>query len=153
MMIYLEKPEQIFENLRRVADHLIPYNFPLAAMELEDDIGTLKRMALTVDGYDVVVCFNKADYEDYYLEVFQVFSRYSIYLPFHLVVKMACSMLGNQHLSFIEFYQDNRKVYCWSVCVDDSGKPIPSQTEGEGVSKRYEGLEYKQMHPSQINLY
>jgi hypothetical protein len=148
-----DRPEQILENLRKVSDYLVPYNFPLGEMELEDEIGALKRIEMTVDGYDVVVCFNKADYEDYYLETFQIFSRHSIYLPFHLVVKLACKMLGAAYLSFIEFYQDNRKVYCWSVCVDDNGKAIRSPHEDESVSKEYQGFAYKQMHPSQINLY
>jgi hypothetical protein len=153
MMMLKDQPAQILENLRRVADYLVPYNYPLAGMELEDDIGALKRIEMAVDGYELVVCFNKADYEDYYLETFQIFSKNGIYLPFHLIVKLAKYMLGSYHLSFIEFYQDNRKVYCWSVCIDDRGKPIPSPNEEDAVAREYEGFEYMQMHPSQINLY
>jgi len=151
--MYAEKPEHLMETLRRASKHLIPHTFPLEEIEVEDDIGTLKRMEMTVDGYEVVIYFNKADYDDYYLETFQVFSKNSVFLPFNLVVKLACRMLGSHHLSLIEFYQDNRKVYCWSVCVDKDGKAIASPTDEESEFSEYEGFEYKRMHPDQINLY
>jgi hypothetical protein len=151
--MYKEQPEQLMEHLRQASTLLISYTFPLAPIEYEDDIGPLKRMEMTVDGYELVIYFNKADYDDYYLETFQTFSRNSVFLPFNLVVKLARRMLGTNHLSLIEFYQDNRKVYCWSVCVDKEGKAITSPTDDESESSEYEGFEYKRMSPNQINLY
>jgi hypothetical protein len=151
--MHTKKPEQLMETLRRASEHLIPYTFPLEKIELEDDIGALKRMEMTVDGYEIVIYFNKADYEDYYLETFQTFSKNSVFLPFNLVVKLAQRMLGTRYLSLIEFYQDNRKVYCWSVCIDKEGKAIASPTDDESESGEYEGFAYKRMSPNQINLY
>ena len=149
----MRNPESILENLRIVSKYLIPYTLPQASQEEEEYIAPLKKIDMEVDGYSLVVHFNKADYEDYYLETFQILGENSPFLPFHLVVKLARKMLGGHHLSLVEFFQDNRKIYCWSVCLDRHGRPIPSPIESESKSCEFEGFEYKYMHPSQLNFY
>jgi len=141
------------DNLRSVGEMLIPYNFPLAHKDLEKDIAPLKKSEVEVDGYSLIIHFNKAKYKGYYLETFQIYNKYGPFLPFSLVVKMACKSLGGHLLSLVEFYQDDRKVYCWSVCVDEDGKPRPSPIEEESEPCEFEGFAYKYMHPDQLNFY
>jgi len=144
---------QAFERLRTMGEMLIPYNFPLGDVNDEDDLNILKKSEIDVDGYSLVIHFNKSRYNGYYLESFQILGKHAPFLPFCLVVKLGCMFLGSHHLSLVEFYQDNRKVYCWSVCVDYSGKPIPSPIEGDSLPCEYEGFEYKYMNPTQLNFY
>ena len=154
-MLYKAEPERAMDSLRAVSKHLIPLTFPFPKSRIEDeeDIAILKKVEEDVDGYSLILHFNKANYGKYYLESFQVLGKHSPFLPFHLVVKLAQRMLGGHYLSFVEFYQENRKIYCWSVCVDKEGKPIPSPIEDETESCEFEGFEYKYMRPNQLNFY
>lgn len=141
------------EMLRNLGERLVDYNFPLSPMEIEYDISCLKKTEVEVDGYTVIIHFNKALYNNYYLETFQIFNKYAPFLPFSLVAKLAKKTLGGHLLSLVEFYQQDHKIYCWSVCVDDRGRPIPSPLQEESKIKTFEGFEYRYMMPEQINLY
>jgi hypothetical protein len=145
--------EEKIENLRNLGNQLVDYNFPLSPMELEYDIACLKKTEVLVDGYNIVIHFNKAFYGSYYLETFQIFNKHAPFLPFSLVAKLAQKTLGSHHLSLVEFYQQDHKIYCWSVCVDERGRPIPSPIQDESKIKTFEGFEYKYMMPEQLNLY
>lgn len=139
--------------IRNLANHLVDYNFPLSPMEFEYDIACLKKMELEVDGYTVVIYFNKAFYEKYYLETFQIYSKHSPFLPFNLVTKLAKKALGEHLLSLVEFYNYDHKIYCWTVCVDERGRPIPSPIQEKSKTKNFEGFEYSYMKPDQLDLY
>lgn len=141
------------EIIRNLSDHLVPYNFPLSPMEYERDISCLKKMECEVDGYSIKFHFNRADYKDYYLETFQLFNLNSPFLPFNLVVKLAQKVLGGHNLSLIEFYQNEYKIYCWSVCVDKTGRPIVSPLQQQANLLSYQGFEYFYMNPNNLNLY
>lgn len=141
------------DNLRNLAKDLVPYNFPQAPVDLEYYIAPLKKTEVEVDGYTVVFHLNRALYVDYYLETFQVFNKYAPFLPFHLVTKLAKKALGGHFLSLIEFYQDDKKIYCWSVCLDKRGKPISPPNKQKSRSKIFEGFEYMYVMPEQLNLY
>ena len=141
------------DALRNLAMGLVPYNFPLGPVELEYYIAPLKRTEVDIDGYSVVVHFNRASYNDHYLESFQVYNKYAPFLPFSLVTKMARKALGSHHLSLVEFYQEDRKVYCWSVCLDTRGRPIASPMKERSDSRVFEGFQYAYMTPEQLNLY
>ena len=141
------------EMIRSLGEHLIPYNFPLAPMENEYDIACLKKIEIEVDGYSVVVHFNKAYYSKYYLETFQIYNKYAPFLPFCLVTKLAKKTLGSHLLSLVEFYQKDHKIYCWTVCVDERGRPIPSPIQEKSKIKNFEGFEYSYMMPEELNLY
>ena len=145
--------DDAIEILRNVGERLVPYNYPLGSKLWEKDLLPLKIMDLEVDGYSVTIHFNKSKYQKYYLETFQVYSTNTPFLPFHLVTKMACKMLGSGDLSLIEFYQNDRKVYCWSVCLDDEGKPIPSPISEDSKICSFQGFEYKYMNANQLTFY
>lgn len=139
------------EILRNFSEHLVPYNFPLSPMDFEYDIACLKKNEAEVDGYTIIMHFNKAFYGKYYLETFQIYNKNSPFLPFCLVAKLAKKALGSYHLSLVEFYQHDHKIYCWTVCVDERGRPIPSPIKSK--TKNFEGFEYSYVKPEQLNLY
>jgi hypothetical protein len=145
--------DQKIEMLRNLSKHLVGYNFPLGPMDTEYDIAILKKTEIEVDGYTVIVHFNRAYYEKYFLETFQIYNKHSPFLPFYLVTKLAQKVLGSHHLSLVEFYQKDHKIYCWSVCVDDRGRPINSPLHEKTKVKNFEGFEYNYMKPEQLNLY
>ena len=141
------------EIVRNMGNLLVPYNFPIGPVELEYDISPLKKNEVEVDGYTIVFHFNKAFYKDHYLETFQMFNKYAPFLPFYLVTKLAKKVLGSHMLSLIEFYQDEHKIYCWSVCLDSRGRPITSPANEKSKQCVFEGFEYSYMTPEQLNLY
>lgn len=145
--------DEKMEAIRNLSNHLVDYNYPLSPMDFEYDISCLKKTEVEVDGYSLVVHFNKSFYGTYYLETFQVFNKYAPFLPFYLVAKLGKKVLGSCFLSLVEFYQQDHKVYCWSVCLDDRGKPIASPLNEKMQFKNFEGFEYGYMQPEQLNLY
>lgn len=145
--------EEKIEVMRNMADRLVPYNFPLGSVDMEYYLAPLKRCEAEVDGYSIVFHLNKAEYSNHYLETFQVHNKHAPFLPFHLVVKLARKVLGGHHLSLVEFYQGERKIYCWTVCLDVRGRPISSPAEERFEQRRFEDLEYKYIAPEQLNLY
>jgi len=152
--ISMQNIEQAIEVVRDMSKHLIPFTYPQNNPHLEDDIAVLKTIdGIDVDGYTVVVYFNRADYEEYYLETLQVYGKYTPFLPFSVVVKLAWYVLGGHELRFTDFYQDGRKMYCWTVCLDKAGRPIENPDEPETQARIFEGFEYRYLSPEQINLY
>jgi len=149
----MSKFDSKLEALRNLSLHLVPYNFPLGAVELEYYLSTLKRCESEVDGYTVVFHLNRASYGDHSLESFQVYNKYAPFLPFCLVAKLARKALGSHHLSLVEFYQEDKKIYCWSVCLDLRGRPMTSPMKERSDSRVFEGFQYAYMLPEQLNLY
>ena len=148
------KIQEAIDNIRNLSEYLIPLTYPQNSPQLEDDIAVLKTIdGIDVDGYSAVIYFNRADYDDYYLETLQVYGKYTPFLPFPVVVKLALHILGGHHLRFTEFYQDGRKMYCWTVCLDKAGRPIENPDEPETEPRSFEGFEYRYLSPEQINLY
>lgn len=145
--------DEKIEILRNLSEHLVAYNFPLSPMEFEYDISCLKKMEIDADGYTVAVHLNKAYYGKYYLETFQIYNTQAPFLPFNLVAKLGKKALGGHLLSFVEFYQRDKKIYCWSVCLDERGRPISSPIQDKFKTKVFEGFEYSYMQPEQLNLY
>lgn len=141
------------EILRNLSEQLVAYNFPMAPTEFEYDISCLKRMEIDVDGYTIIVHLNKAYYEKYYLETFQIYNKHAPFLPFNLVVKLGKKVLGSHLLSFVEFYQKDKKIYCWSVCLDERGRPISSPIRDKFKTKIFEGFQYDYIQPEQLNFY
>ena len=146
------KFDSSIEHLRSLGERLVPLNFPRNDPRLEDDIHAMKLIERTVDGYHLVIYFSKADYKDHFLETVQIFGNSIPFLPFSLVVKIAKKFLGGHHLSLVEIPKANRKVYCWTVCVDREGKPMASPYEIKSEICNFEGFEYAYMQPDQINL-
>lgn len=143
--------DSTLNNLRATGELLIPYN---SQPKLEDSIKPLKMLPVTVDGYSMLLYFHKVAYEDNYIEILQVTPTRSIYLPFNVVIKIACRGLGGHNLSFVQFYQDNTKIYCWSVLVDKTGRPLPNPFEKQKAEHCvYNGIEYDKLDPKQLDIY
>lgn len=149
----MSKFDEKMDMLRNLGQDLVPYNFPLGPVEIEYYISPLKRCEVEVDGYPIVFHFNRASYNDHFLESFQVYNKYAPFLPFCLVAKLARKALGSHHLSLVEFYQEDKKIYCWSVCIDQRGRPIASPLKERVDSRVFEGFQYGYMRPEQLNLY
>jgi len=141
------------DNLRNLSRDLVSYNFPIGPADLEYFLAPLKRSEAHVDGYPVIFHLNRASYNNHYLESFQVYSKYAPFLPFCLVAKLGRKALGSHQLSLVEFYQEDRKIYCWSVCLDDRGRPIASPMKDRTDPRVFEGFQYSYMRPEQLNLY
>lgn len=148
------KLDEIVESMRNLGDMLIPYNFPLApASVMEDDLAFFKEREAVIDGYPLIVSYQKADYGTHFLETLQLYGKSSPFLPFCVICKLAKRFLGSAHLSLVELFRDNRKIYVWSVCVDRQGHPIPSPYDVEVEQCQYEGFQYLYMQPNQVNFF
>jgi hypothetical protein len=139
--------------LRNCGEHLLPYNFPQNHPSLEDIIFPLKITEVEVDGYDVGLHFSKADYGDHYLESLQVSGTNTPFLPFNVVVKVAQIALGSHRLSLIKAPRQGKVFYCWTLCVDKQGHPIPFKHFAKGEVCNYEGFEFNSLTPDSVNFH
>jgi len=153
MEMYHENLDRIVERAKRLGEMLLPYNFPNAPKHDEDDLVGLKTIETTVDGYEVVMHYNKADYGDHFLETFQVLGKSSPFLPFHLVTKLAQKFLGNDNLYLVELVQEKCKIYIWTLCVNKQGDAIDNPNNDQSEELSYEGFQYRLMNPKAVNFY
>lgn len=137
-------------QLKGLGEMLVSYTFPRVDFKSEQSILLLKQNNLMVDGYDVLVCYSKADYDDYYLESVQVQATYAPFLSFALVCKIGRAFLGNSNLSYIEFFRNNRKVYCWTLKSRD-GRLLPPDKKSKLGS--FEGFDFSVMMPGSVDLF
>jgi hypothetical protein len=141
--------EEVAE-MRAMADMLVPYTFPVVDFRVEQDVLLFKHRSFAVDGYDLSVCFSKADYGEYFLESFQVQSSFAPFLPFAVVCKVGRAFLGSNNLSYIEFFKNNRKVYCWTIRSRE-GRPLPPDKKNKPGS--YEGFQFSILQPGTVDLF
>lgn len=144
--------ELLIQRMRASGEHLVLYNFPKGDMSNEDDLHFLKSTEAVVDGYDVVLYYNKADHEKFIVETLQVFSEQHPFLPFSLVIKIARKFLGSDKLTFIQMLKIEKQVYCWTVYKDYKGNPIDPPHKDLSVGS-YEGFEYICLNPKNVNFY
>ena len=147
--------DEIVERMRNMGEMLIPFNFPKVppSMTQEDDLVFFKEKEAVIDGYSLYLHYQKSDFDTHYLETLQVYNRNSPFLPFGLVCKLGKRFLGSHHLSLVELFKENRKIYCWSVCVDRQGISIPPPYELETEDCQFEGLKYMYLQPNQVNFW
>lgn len=150
--MYNENFDQLIEQQRILGERLVRYNYPMNSPKLEEDIHVFKLNRTIVDGYRVCIYFSKADYGDHALEIVQIYGENSPFLPFCLVAKIGQKFLGSHHLSLTEWPKSNRKIYCWTVCVDKRGRPIQPPYKLESEICDFEGFKYAYMQPNQIYL-
>jgi len=143
----------ILEDLRSCGNYLIPYTFPQNIPLLEDIIFPLRVAEIMVDGYKVGLHYAKADYEDHYLESLQISSVNTPFLPFHVVIKIARKALGGYYLSLIRTSRNSKVYYCWAVCVDDRGRPLPFQHPAKITQCEYEGFEFGLLSMDSVNFH
>ena len=141
---------EIVDEMKNMADQLYPYTFPRTSQKLENYIRECKMREVTIDGYDIVLYFSRADSgNDSCVDMLQIISEDSPFLPFNLVSKLATMFLGKKHLSLIEFLmKDNRKIYYWSLTIDKNGKPLPPIYDKKNAEVcNHEGLSYMLLNP------
>jgi len=143
--------DSLVSRMRVVGEQLMPYNHPQSDVKLEDQLHWVKLKEINIDGYDVVIHFNRANHETHFVESVQIYGKKSAFLPFTIVVKIARKFLGSHHLNLIEFLKDNRKIYCWTLMVDRRGRPMPS--EFERTLQKHEGFQYSYVSKSQIKTH
>jgi len=138
------------DQMKTIARRLVPYTFPKVPFEEEQEVLALKYRGMTIDGYDVTVCYSEADYGEYTLKSLQIQSGHSPFLPFHLICKIGRIFLGSEGLSYIEFFRNNRKVYCWTVKSKNGNLLPPSKKTKAGF---FEGFEFRILHPGSVDLF
>jgi len=142
------------KQMRSLGEILIPYNFPMSSPKTEDIITPLKQRLAFVDGYEIVLHYSKADYNDHYLETFQTLGHNFPHLPFSLVCKCAVIFLGSKELSLTELWQEERNIYIWTLTVDKGGHPLPTQYEDDAKQLHsYNGLEFSYVDPKYVNFF
>jgi len=133
-------------DMKKMANMLIPHTFPLVDYEEEMDVLILKQKSFAVDGYEVVVSLSRADYRKYHLVSLQIQSGSSPFLPFNVVCNLARAFLGPKYLSYVEFLKGGKKIYCWTVRITPEGRfLLPSKETEPSV---YEGFEYNVVNPT-----
>lgn len=141
---------QHVEEMRRLADHLVHLSHPNVEFVEEHEIIPLKCRTIKVDGYEMSVNFSKSDHKKHIIESLQIQSVYTPFLPFHVVCTVGRAYLGSQHLSFVDFMKNNKKIYCWTV-RKRRGKALPISSKS--LPGYYEGFEYSVLQPGMVNLY
>lgn len=147
------KFRQHVEDMKKMAEQLIPYTFPQASLETEKDVKELKQREFAVDGYDVVICYSKADYGDSFLETLQIQAEHYPFLPFNVVCKIGVEFLGEECLSLIEVVKTGRKLYCWTVQTDKHDGTCILPDEEVSVPCSYQGLDFSSVNPDSVNFY
>ncbi len=138
-------------NLKVMAKRLVHLTYPKVNFSEEQEILLLKQRQLTIDGYDVIACYSEADYDKYLLRSLQIQSaQCGPFLPFNIVCKLGRIFLGTDNLSYIEFFRNNRKVYCWTVkCQGENVIPPGVKTK----PCTYEGFNFGILHPGSVDLF
>jgi hypothetical protein len=130
------KLQEEVASMRRMSEMLSCFSYPVKELQDEIDIYPLKTRTLIVDGYEVIAHLNIAEYGRFKIEILQLESARSIYLPMHLLVKIGKMFLGSEEVCYIEFYRNNRKVYCWTVrrkgdtCLPPLGETLHREFDG-----------------------
>ena len=148
--------DDLIDSMREIGDVLLISNDKVPSKEttaVEDALSILRENVVTVDGYDLYVYYQKSDYNGYLVETLQIYNENSPFLPFNIVCKVGQKFLGSSELSLVELFKDNRKIYCWSVCVDKSGRPIPYPFKVKKEDCAFEGFKYAYMQSSQVNFF
>ena len=132
--------KQHAQEMKKMAEILMPRTFPIVNFEKERKILVFKQRMLLVDGYEIVVLVNKSDYKTYHSSSVQIRSIYSPFLPFNLVCKLAKVFLGDIDVSYMEFFKNGKKLYCWNVRTTPNGDILPPSQDAQlGF---YEGFTY-----------
>jgi hypothetical protein len=143
--------DDIIWKMRTITEQLVPYS-KLTSSKLESSMNYVKLKDVVVDGYEIIIHFNKMECDGYFNETLQIYNKNGMFLPFYLIAKIAIKFLGNHYLGLIEMIVDNKKVYCWNVSVDKNGKPILNKNE-KIKSSVYEGFEYDYLDPRYVKFH
>ena len=137
------------EEMKGMAERLMPQTFPKVTFEEEQEIVILKQRVCIIDGYEVRFCFSKSEYETHFMESLQIEAVFVPFLPFALICKLGRAFLGSDNLSYIEFFRNNRKVYCWTIRTVEGRSMAPDKKTKPSI---YEGFEFNILQPNSANL-
>jgi len=137
------------ESMKRMAEFLLPYQ---KTKEDEADLAILKTRDLTVMGYEISCYLTKERQPEYDLLTLQMYSRYQPFLPFPVVCKCAVAFLGDRELGLTEFIVLGRKLYVWSVALDQDGTPIPIPLRPQVEARCYDGFEFVRAPAARVLL-
>lgn len=141
-----------------MANNLMPY---IKDKQDEADLAFLKQRVVNVDGYEISIYFNKEHFvnfsadeegerEEFDLMSLQLYSKHIPFLPFHVLCYLATKFLGGKELGLSEFVVMGRKVYIWSVAVDEHGETIPIPLHPHVKSCSYDGMDYSHAPVKQV---
>lgn len=140
------------QTIKNLGEYLVQFNFPLGTPDLAGMINILKITELTIDGYTFNCHYNKADYGDHFYVSCQLFGKNTPFIPFHLVVKTARLVLGDEHLTLLEVLENGRKTYCWGLMTDRDGKALIPNLKSSGEKCYHEGFEYTYLPPGSLKF-
>jgi hypothetical protein len=150
MLMVKKEIKQHVEEMRNMANVLIPFTFPQVDFEEEQEVLLLKQRNIIFDGYDITICYSKANYDKYFLESLQIQSYYTPFLPFVLVCKLGRIFLGENNLAYVEFFRNGRKVYCWTI-RSKNGQSLPPENKTKpGI---YQGFKFNILQNDSIELF
>lgn len=138
------------DSMKNMADLLIPYSFPNVSFEEELKVLCMKQRNVCVDGYEIIVVFSRADYRKHILETLQIQSPQVPFIPFNIVCKTAQLFMGQKDLAYIDFFRNNRKVYCWSNKTVGDKRLAPNN---KSRMASYEGFEFHLLAPGSVDLF
>lgn len=145
--------DNTLEILRNCGEQLVPYNFPKADVIYEDFIYPLKMMDVEVDGYSISIHYSKSDWGEHFLESLQLNGVDTPFIPFNLVIKIGQKALGGHHLSLVQTPRSGKMYYCWTVCTDRRGRPIPFKHPAKTTPCSYEGWEFDVLAKDSVNFH
>jgi hypothetical protein len=114
------------------------------------ELAPLRCRKMFVDGYYLVVSYATGDDSGFRIETLQMQGVSMPYLPFYLVCKLAKAFLGPKKLGFMDFIQDGKKIYCWSVRSDSRGKRLPLPKDYKRI--QFENFKFALMADRTVNL-
>lgn len=141
--------QEVLISMTEMAKLLVPNTFPLVSFDEELAVLCLKQRTVRIDGYDVCLCLSRAQYDGYYLDSLQMQSCQSPFLPFNLVCNVGQIFLGAENLFYVDFFKNNKKVYCWAVKTTGGRTLHPGDN---AVAASYEGFDYHVLAPGTINI-
>ena len=140
-------------ELKRLGKLLIPHNYPKSlSEEQEDDLLIFKSRKFLIDGYSVIAHYQRCDYDEYFMDVLQLYGDYSTFLPINVNCKLARMFLGDMELSLIETYKEMKKIYCWTLYLDKEEVvlPCPTRKKGKMTFRTHGGLKYSYIPPTNV---
>jgi hypothetical protein len=132
---------QQIEEMHSMANQLAPYTYPQTSRFKEFEVDVLKQRQMTLDGYEIMAHFSRADYGKCKIESVEIIGVYTPFLPMYVLCKIATKFLGGHELKYSESFKKGRKVYIWAVALDERGRPIPL-TDPELERGMYEDFGY-----------
>lgn len=149
-----KKLSQIVKGMKSLGNMLVPYNYPLSLSSFfDDDLEIFKERESCIDGYSVIIHYQKSFYGSYYVETLQLCNKTGPFLPFYLLKKIATKFFGFEKLSLVDFFKDGKKIYCWSLATDNNGVSIDPPYETQGKICNFGNFTYFYLKPSYINFY